>query len=324
MEAMFSFKPLQGKATSTTNTGTIKIADLSSLFSTTYPLVLQALDHATAGEAPDNDLTVANGSIVQLFQAALGQLHRLALDEVTRMEEEDRSKVKKPKSNPSAAKTHLLDVKNNLESDIKALVKMLISMLISIDVTKDSHCELLEGLLCALLDHIGSSLSLMVFADPEASKGDIGLVPPCGLAHVAHIKTKAALTAAEIEGPYLIAVLKSGLRFLRDNQQHMSPFMKEIFSWTEHKDITDPDALREKIETRLRGTLLRSVFGDDDKTFNNALRREHPLEEADIQSTKEGIRDVEQDKSTWFIGQMWEQLGWEMLSGRPKRNSVGN
>lgn len=321
MEAMFSSKIVQGKAASTTNTDTIRIADLSSLFTTSYPLILQALDHATTSEAPDNDLTIANGSIIQLFQAALGQLHRLALDEVTRMEEEQRSKVKKPKSNTKAVKSELLDVRSNFEPDTKALVHMLAMMLISIDATKDSHCELLEGLLCALFDHIGSSLSLMIFADPEASKGDIGLVPPCGLAHVAHIKTQAALSAAEIEGPYLIAVLRSGLRLLRDNQQHMSPFMKEIFSWTEQKEITDPDVLREKIETRLQGTLLRSVFGDDDKTFDNALRREHPLEEADMQATKGGVRDVEQDKSTWCIGQMWEQLGWEMLSGRPKASS---
>ncbi|RMZ90681.1 hypothetical protein DV736_g2084, partial [Chaetothyriales sp. CBS 134916] len=308
------------KDSSTTNHHGLDPSDILSALNASYPSMLEALDHTTTSEAPDNVLTIANASIVQLFQAALGQLHRLSLDEVTRQEEEDQSKSKKPKSNTKVAAKNFQQIKVTLEAQSKALVQVLGNMLVSINPTKDSHCELLEGLLCALLDHAASSLSLMVFADPNASKGEMGIEPPRGLDDVSHINTKAALTAAEVEAPYLMTLLKRALQFLRNSQGHMSTFMQEIFAWTEQKDLTSADVLREKIEARLQGTLLRGVFGDDDSTFDNALRREHPLKDMDIDTVKTGLQDANQDKSTWFIGQMWEELGWQMLSTKQRHS----
>ncbi|RMZ75679.1 hypothetical protein DV737_g5183, partial [Chaetothyriales sp. CBS 132003] len=304
------------KDSSAANPRVLDPSDILPVFNASYPSILEAIDHATTREAPDNILTIANASIVQLFQAALGQLHRLSLDEVTRQEEEERSKSKRPKSNTKVAAKNFQQIKVTLEAQSKALVQMLGHMLISINPTKDSHCELLEGLLCALLDHAASSLSLMVFADPDASKGETGIEPPRGLDHVSHINTRAALTAAEVEAPYLMAVLKRALQFVRNNQGHMSRFMQEIFAWTEQKDLTGPDVLREKVEARLQGTLLRGVFGDDDSTFDNALRREHQLKDTDMATIKADLQDADQDKSTWFIGQMWQELGWQMLSAK--------
>ncbi|RMZ76839.1 hypothetical protein DV738_g4657, partial [Chaetothyriales sp. CBS 135597] len=297
------------------------LPDILSAFNASYPSMLEAIDHATMREAPDSVLTIANASIVQVFQAALGQLHRLSLDEVTRQEEESLSKSKKPRSNTKAAAKNFQQIKANLESQSEALVQMLCNMLTSIDPTKDSHCELLEGLLCALLDHAASSLSLMVFADPQSpkAKGQIGVEPPRGLADVSHIHTKAALAAAEVEAPYLIAVVKKGLCFLRSNQGNMSAFMQELFAWAEPKDVSDTDLIREKIEARLQGTLLRGVFGDDDSAFDNALRREYPLEETDMGTIKAELQNLDQDRSVWFIGQMWEELGWQMLSAKQQQ-----
>ena len=294
------------------------LRQLSERFAPGYLLVLRALDHATAQEATDNELTIANGSIVQLFQLGLGQLHKFALDEVTRRETESQAKGKKAKSNTAATKTDLNGARDEFDTRSTALVLILTTIMDSIDPKLDSHCELLEGLLCALLDHLGSSLGLVVFADSTASKKEAGLEPPSGLMHVAHVGNKAAITAAGIEAPYLISVLKAALKFLRDHQQQMTPNMKEIISWADPNEIVDPEALRQKIEARLQGTLLRGVFGDDDTAFENALRREHPLEETDLQAIAENEEaEVKQDKSTWMIGQVWEQLGWDVLGMGP-------
>ncbi|RMD43630.1 hypothetical protein DV735_g1496, partial [Chaetothyriales sp. CBS 134920] len=289
------------------------VPDILSAFDASYPSMLEAIDHTTMRAAPDNVLTIAYASMVQLFQATLGQLHRLSLDEVTRQEEEGLSKSQKPRPNTKAPAKNFQQIKANLEAQSEGLVQMLCNMLTSIDPTKDSHCELLEGLLCALLDHAGSSLSLIVFADPHTSRGQMGIEPPQGLADVSHINTKAALTAAEVESPYLIAVVRKGLHFLRSNQRNMPAFMQELFAWAEPKELSSVDVIRDKIEARLQGTLLRGVFGDDDSTFDNALRREYPLEETDLDTIKAELQNLDQDKSVWFIGQLWEELATSNL-----------
>ena len=60
----------------------------------------------------------------------------------------------------------------------------------------------------------------------------------------------------------------------------------------------------------------RAAFGDDDDTFYSSLRRyEEEAEEGELDKMMEDIKRTE-GSAEWFIGELWEHLGWDILSGR--------
>ncbi|KIY03776.1 uncharacterized protein Z520_00467 [Fonsecaea multimorphosa CBS 102226] len=292
------------------------VKDLCVAFRNVYPSILKALECIKPLTGEDGEeYYPAHPDLVRAFQAFLGQLHKLALDEYTRQEQEVKSKRR------GSAHTHESFALSSepAVAEAKEIVRTLMKMIKVLDVANDAHCELLEGYLCTLLDHVGSSLSLLVFADlTGASKKGPGLLAPQGLLDVAHLDAKSATGTATIEGPYIIWILRKSVEFLLANTKHMSEKSQLIFTLQQSnsKEIAQGKSLRRRIEETLQNTLLRGVFGDDDDTFDNSLRREEE-EEEDVDLTKlvEGIREKECSPE-WFIGEVWAHLGWDILSGR--------
>lgn len=279
----------------------------------TYPILLRSVQ-AVFDEKDKGQPSIGVTEIVRSFQIFLGQLHQSSLDELVRREKQAKARKK---TSPTKSKESLDNiVTSNYHKRSGCLVRVLVNMVTTLNVTQPSHCEVLEGLMCSLLDHVGSSLALLVFADPKmSSKDQGGICPPEGLSHVAHLNCKDAIIIAKLEGPFLVQILREATAFLYENAQTITDDSLIQFlpwNWGQVKDTNLCEGLRQT----LQHTLLRGVFGDDDETFNDALRRVEGNDEGGESVESAGLKDTQQDPADSFIEQLWEILGWEILSGR--------
>ncbi|KAK5060040.1 hypothetical protein LTR84_009924 [Exophiala bonariae] len=291
------------------------LEEITSVFQRAYPTILrslQAMSERSRKDQPSPGVSM----IVKLFQIFLGQLHQSALDELVRQQQKVRLK-KKPTRTKTGEQTAGDDEHTAAIHDrqYKVLVRVLVSMITTLNVTQPAHAELLEGLMCSLLDHIGSSLAVLIFADSTlSSKEGGGICPPVGLLHVAHLNTKDAIDTAKLEAPWLINVLRKAMTYTCANTEAMSHESVIQFlpaSWNQLKG----SRLQEGLKQTLQHTLLRGVFGDDDDTFGEALRRTDTEDDTDnVKSTSLATRAL--DPADFFVAQLWDILGWGILSGQ--------
>jgi len=297
------------------NTSHIPTANLCTVFARSYSTMLHALAIISSEERNDGN-TYFPGvvDVVYLFRAVLGCLHKQALDEATRRKEQAKQKMTKPRGRDTKTgncRSH--DALGRFTQDSQAIVGAVVQFIADVDVSTEAHCQLLEGLLCSLLDHIGTALSLLVFADRSAPSltEQPSLVPPRGLGDNAHLPLDTAISTAEIEAPYLAFVLRKAMAFLHDGEPRV---MSALFS-IGNTGVGGQSGLRRRIQERLQNTLLRGVFGDDDETFHDSLRRADDVGNVDLVQILEEMKS-EEDVTEWFVGELWEQLGWGVLSGR--------
>ncbi|KEF55359.1 uncharacterized protein A1O9_08109 [Exophiala aquamarina CBS 119918] len=291
------------------------LEELCVVFVRTYPILLRSVRAVRA--APDEkdrgQPSIGVTEVVRSFQIFLGLLHQSSLDELVRQEKQAASGKKT--SRFKSKETHDNMVGSNYQKDSRCLVQVLVNMITTLAVVHPSNCEVLEGLVCSLLDHVGSSLALLVFGDPKMSPKDQGgICPPEGLLHVSHLNCKDAILIAKLEGPWLVQILREVTAFHYENAQTMTTdsliqFLPRF--WGQVKGAN----LREGLRQTLQHTLLRGVFGDDDETFNDALRRVEGNGEGDESVESARLKDALQDPADSFIEQLWEILGWGILSG---------
>jgi hypothetical protein len=296
----------------------ISLIEFNTRIPTAYKLLLSAADGCVGLRAHDLQVPHLIHGIVGIFQALLGRLHRHVLDELTRQEVEEATRKRKPKSNMKVSKGSEHDKRVFTES-ASMLVRLLRELMTTPDLAKPIHCQLFKALFTVLLDHIGSTLATLIFADPEQTKHQGMVADPIGLEHVSHLDVDAALAAAALEAPYLIALLKSILDYLHKNEKKIPLRSRELL--TGSREAIDNTLLHERVQKRLQDTLLRGIFGDDDDSFREAFTRD-PSPETRIQ-VDEAIKEAaeEEDKGQWFIGQIWEILGWDMLSRKMEKMS---
>ena len=205
-----------------------------------------------------------------------------------------------------------------LSSDVyKQACQMLsgnvLHMLSAINLTAPHHLDLFEGCMCALLDHIGSSLSRAVFTDPEETQGvalSRGVNPPRGLCDIADLQTDTAIQAVHIEAPYLVQILEKAMPMTHSHQTGMSSGSAPTFSLSKDGTITN-SVFAQKIHYKLQNTLLQGVFGNEDAAFADALRRPST---SDIDLAENMPCSPEEETSEWFISEVWRILGWNILS----------
>ncbi|KIW64324.1 hypothetical protein PV04_09267 [Phialophora macrospora] len=296
------------------------VREACTAFKRIYPIMLRGLE-CIQPQAADDGVEYVRGlsDVVKVFQSFLGRLHKFALDESARRELETTSRRKGSGFSSEESQERFNDGTSQEDQvEAKELMQVMVRMMTALDTTKGAHCQLLEGYLCAVLDHTGSSLSLLVFAGSgELDTKRKGLLPLSGVSDTAQLNTESAIGAAAVEGPYIIFILRKGIEFLLANARRMPE--KSLFNFTWHRshgnDTIDDGDLRRRIEETLQNTLLRGVFGDDDDAFSNSLRRDEEEEGADLAKMMEVIKRKE-DSAEWFIGELWEHLGWNILSGR--------
>ncbi|KIW33757.1 uncharacterized protein PV07_00581 [Cladophialophora immunda] len=296
------------------------IKDLCAAFRNVYPSILKALQCIQPQMGQDGEQYYpALSDLTKVSQAFLARLHQLALDEYNRQEQEAKPKRRRAAPGHETLDRGFAPTSEQAIAEAKEVVQALVKIITMLDVSCDAHCELLEGYLCVILDHVGSCLSLLVFTDlTGTSKKQTGLLAPRGLLDARHLDAKSATGIVVIEGPYLIWILRRAVEFLLANTKHMSEKSQLLFALqqSDSEDVARGKSLRRRIEETLQNTLLRGAFGDEDETFYNSLRRDEGDEgEADLTKMVEEIREKECSPD-WFIGEVWEHLGWDILSGR--------
>ncbi len=296
----------QGKDTSRS------IEEVCTTCRNVYPSIMRGLEVIQPQNKDNGELFYPTiSSVIRLFEALLGRLHQAALDLCVRegaapLRERTRSRAKGKGNSPTQGQSH---------GSFKKLSAVLIKMITTLDPSHDAHCELLEGMLCALLDHIGLALSLLVFSDPNTpSEPQNGILPPQGLTHTAHSDIETAIRAVTMEAPYLICILRQAMDFLHRSTPAMSARSLTLFSLPDRNSTTGKD-VRRLIEEALQRTLLRAAFGDEDQAFSAALRRGRDESEDNLGQMLAALRP-EEKSAEWFIGEVWEHLGWDILSGQ--------
>jgi len=304
-----SSKPASKGSGNTTPGGSEpSIPSLCNFLRKTYPVLLKGA-YSPNGEG---HMSVVVAEISQLFLHLLGRLHKLCLEETVRQDAQEKSRARKARANTRIPQKDISLQKENHDSSCQALATLLVHMVLELDTRTRAGQLLLEALICGFLDHIGSSLSLVVFADPSVSSLDgLGLLPPRGLLDVEHVTTGSALTTAHNEAPYLVYILGKVMEYLDKiavtSNREGAPLLSIA-----NDGLADSSSFGRRLRDKLQNTLLRGVFGDGDNAFTAGLNRIDGVEDGDISALFEALKQ-EEDTSEWFIGRLWELLGWDIL-----------
>lgn len=216
----------------------------------------------------------------------------------------------KPDASLQPGRSHLqTSTQSHGESSPASRLTDLISgTMMDLDLNTEAHRELFEALAYTYFEHLGSNLSMMVFSDPLSlgqTLSSTALQPQTDLAGNGNAARSDCEQMVQVS-PYLISILRR-IRPLTD-----------VLS--EHQSLSPPKGggasdggcaamIREKIQN----TLLRGLFGDQDDVFHDTLKRPSVTESID------GVEDMMANKkeditAEWFLGKVWDNVGWEILT----------
>jgi hypothetical protein len=264
-----------------------------------YPSILLGLDKLCTKTHGVRELGSIVYETVVLFETTLAKINTFAIQIAKGMAGSKlKATVRKAKSR--SAKQSQSPSPQDQHASFQSLTHLTVTMLTSVDPSREPQSLILEGCLCAFLNHLGSSLSLAVFADDQSTEQReifTGVLPPQGLQAMLDIDTRTAIQAITLEAPYLVYILEKAMAFVDGHQEIMSSRSASLLSLSKEK---------------LQNTLLRGVFGNDDETFRKALQRPAPPESG----VDPGLPTPSGQAETpeWFAGEVWRILGWNILS----------
>ncbi|ERF73343.1 hypothetical protein EPUS_08285 [Endocarpon pusillum Z07020] len=272
-----------------------------------YPSLLRAVERLSTQESTHQCSVYA---VVQLFQEILGHLHDIAALAAARTLDGcgslKQNKTRTVKQQPMAT----LD----FGEICRSLAKLAMCFFESLDLALPSHNKILEGLICVFLDHLGSSLSLSIFADvesPASKSAHLGLLPPCGLLDTFGVDQETAICTVQHEARYLVTILRQVMLIIDKQQSLILSNSVSLLSLRKSLTISN-NTFATKIRNKLQHTLLRGVFGDNDESFKEAIRRpDTKIVDDDVDVTCNGREEV----GEWFVGEVWALVGWDSLLG---------
>lgn len=176
----------------------------------------------------------------------------------------------------------------------RELTDLLCSMARSLDLEKEDDQKVMEGFLFVVLGRVGRMLALFVFKDLQLPlEACPGLQPPDGLSSM-HLEGLSP-DVGKCEATYLIKLLRS--LFLDDNSPISGHSEKGVPFLRGQKD-------------RLQRTLLKAIFGEDEPLFHQGLRRPNTPPPQD----NNGDEAEKSEFSEWFTQELWNLVGWDVLS----------
>jgi hypothetical protein len=266
-----------------------------------YSSFLQALERLVLKTGGGNSGIYA---IALLFEHTLGHIHETAAIEAGNFVEQDEQHAVNQQRPP----------RSNLDEMSNVLTTLVIHFFQALDLSKLAHDQLLDSLIYIFLDHLGSSLSLVVFADIDATSpttAQLGFLPPRGLKATSHVDQETATKTAQYEARYLVTILHHLMQCI-DKRQSLE---KSIFNppLTLDNSLTNGDsAFATEVRIKLQKTLLRGVFGEDDESFRDALQRpDTKVLDDHFHVASSG----QVEPREWFVGEVWRLLGWSVLTG---------
>ena len=284
-----------------------------------YPCLLQSLKRlSTCRNASPNTSGVVIYHMVQLYRTSLEQLHQYSLS-IVKQASPARKKTRrtktKPGAGPSENATSTLPPENH--QVLRNFSRLLMTMIVSVDPFREEQHNLLEGLLCVLLEDVGRVLGLFVFKDLNSNASlrvngaklplphSLGQIPTNSVQFSAHVQ------AFELEAKYLISVVENVLAFL---QRH--GLESKMASAAPKPSVGTPSPASHFLgpnRDKLQNTLLAGVFGTNDPEFAQSLKlpSEPPVPLTDAATTIQ-----EPDPGEWFTQEIWRMLGWNILESR--------
>ncbi|CAI7638435.1 unnamed protein product [Penicillium viridicatum] len=194
---------------------------------------------------------------------------------------DEQNKRTKEKSSPT---------KNEIASH---LADLLCTMALSLNLTRTEDQEVMEGFLFLVLDRMGKMLALHVFHDLRLPMGICpGMTFPDGL----EAMTDEGLipNEAQLEAKFLVRLL--------DRMLNAESRESALEASAAHQFVANA-------KDRLQKTLLRAVFGPEDRLFREGLRRPHTPPSQVLED-----QHMNQEKfSGWLTQELWRLVGWDVL-----------
>ena len=285
-----------------------------------YPSLLQSLKKiSTCQDFTPNNVGLIIYHMVSLFQTTIEQLHIYTTSKAKRARTGTRKPKAKARSKTTkttpADPTHL-PPPQDAEKVISAFSHLLATMILSLDPVRADQQDLLEGYMYVLLRYIGRTLGLFVFKDltsnPQVRADKLKLLLPDSL-HKTPIDS-ADFAVRELvavwESKHLLWVLDRAMAFV---ERHNLSFGASIESDSANSTAAlrqfSQSGLLKEVRDKLQNTLLIGVFGDDDPSFQDALKM--PIELPSKTIPTEISPDV--DPGEWFTQEIWRLVGWDML-----------
>ena len=262
----------------------------------------------TVDKLPVPDADYACSDLAQLFQGILGHVHTLVANEI-----EMSSDIGIPAlQNSSESAKHVKVLNSDIQQASRAMTSIASLFFAMLDTSRPSHYKLFEAFSCIFLDHLGSSLSLVVFSTPTPKKSNhLGILTPRGLLDTSDEDPQEAIRIAEHESEHLVLILRHVMRSLNRAKVSIGPGSTTMLGHRDNSTV-EGKSFESRIIKRLQATLLRAVFGDEDQAFSEAFQR------SDLQNT-EVVGGQPQNHGRLdqrgFLGEVWDILGWHMLSG---------
>ncbi|KXG47363.1 uncharacterized protein PGRI_012330 [Penicillium griseofulvum] len=201
-----------------------------------------------------------------------------------------RKSVTQPDAQNKRTKEKSSSIKNEVSS---RLADLLCTMALSLNLARAEDQEVMEGFLFLVINRMGKMLALHVFHDLRLPMGICpGMTFPEGL----EAMTDEGLMPkeAQLEAKYLVRLL--------DRMLNAESLQSPLETSPARQFIANS-------KDRLQKTLLRAVFGSDDRLFREDLRRPHtpPPQVLDGEQT-------DQDKfADWLTQELWRLVGWDVL-----------
>jgi len=259
-------------------------------------------------EKADNPYPAVLSAICAVVETFLGRLHQYCLDEADRRMKlrNKNTRTRRPKTKGPAEDDF---EKARLSKHNCGLVTSVLTYMLAIATTlHQSHQCLFEAVTSIFLKHLGSAMSLHLFGDPNGACDGKDLACPRGIEDVSHIEIKDALLTTQLEAPYLVGILRALM--------HSKVSGDDTFDPDKYTKDIRKSRVNSVVLYRLQVQLVRGIFGDDFEAGAGSSDTGARPPNVDSAQLCENIRQNTGDED-WFLSQVWELIGWDILLDRP-------
>lgn len=274
---------------------------------------LNKISHAPEGAAVQGKVVHA---IVQMFKELLSELEWLASAEVEKAENEAakaKKSTSKAKSKPKSSKPTNFKGAPTLGT-LAAFLAGIINML---DAKLDANKAVFEGIAYCVIDRLGQGLFSTVFGHPRGSTLEAEILQSRTEDDIEDDEASSAQKKelvqkrVRMEAPYLIHLLT---RIMAIAPAHLGAALTKAGKPKQANNKSNmKGALAITAKECLQSTLVNAMFGtegmDENDPFMDCLKMPLPGN-----ATIPMPKVKEQRVGEWFKGEIWNMLGWEILS----------
>ena len=245
--------------------------------------------------------------IVMIINSLLKQVGRLSSDKRANDLREKRTKSGENLSRENPVMDHEFGC-----DDAMSVCRLIIAITASLDTTKKSQTEILEGIMYLTLDRAGRILKSFVFDTILPPNNQLS--EPDTLKDCVNQKITKATSGEKAEARYSIWTLERVMLIYRlskdERSVNLSHTSGESTALPSEAIPSGHRSLANQAKMKLQKTLLTSVFGNNEFSFENRFRLPN---NAQLKLNTE-LADIEElDVGKWFKQEVWRLLEWNVV-----------